>query len=199
MGLVAAISGFVGAGSAQAAADVTYGSQTLRYECSYPVIGFDYLDVEIEFKAPDAVPANSQFVPYDIVATATVPQNVVELLYYVAGIDGVRGTADGTVSLTNGSPGTVTIGDLAVAEQFVVDPLNDFPVIAEQGGSTVVPTITAGSPGVLTANMGDYFAASLDFHYYNATPEWQGPETFECFLDTTSPQNTAFSPNMTVS
>ncbi|SFO80901.1 hypothetical protein SAMN05421810_10121 [Amycolatopsis arida] len=196
--LATTVTGVLGAGTAQAA-EVTYESQTLRYICTYPLIGNDILDVKFQFQAPESVPSGGTVQPHDIVATATVPASVVSLLYYVGGIDGVRGTADGGVTVTNGSPTDVDISDLRIDEQFVSDPDSDFTVIAHQDAGTVVPTITAGEPGTLGADMGSFFAATVDFHYMNTNPpSWQGPESFECDLDTSIPQDTSFTPDMTV-
>ncbi|MGC7097447.1 DUF6801 domain-containing protein [Amycolatopsis lurida] len=187
-----------GAGTALAA-DQAYSTNTeipLTYTCNYPLIGEAPLTVTATFQGPDSIAGGGTFQAHTVTAVATVPADVVGALYFLGGIDGVRGTADASVAVSGGTPATVNVTDLGVAEQFVTDPNVDFPVNAAQTSSTVVPAITAASSGTLTASLGATFSASLDFHYLNATPEWQGPESFDCTLD--SGQEPAFSPSLTI-
>ncbi|GAB2784460.1 DUF6801 domain-containing protein [Amycolatopsis magusensis] len=194
---VSMVLGLTVAGAGTALADQAYTSPTLTYTCNYPLIGENLLEVQASFQGPSSVTGGGTFQAYGVTAVATVPADVVSALYYLGGIDGVRGSADASVAVTNGSPATVNVSDLGVGEQFVPDPDAAFPVNAAQTSSSVVPAITAGSTGqVLTAALGETFSASLDFHYTNATPEWQGPEAFDCTLN--EGQNAAFSPSLTI-
>ncbi|MBN6033452.1 DUF6801 domain-containing protein [Amycolatopsis sp. 195334CR] len=185
-----------GAGTALAADQAYTTTSTLSYTCNYPLIGEAPLTVTATFQGPDSITGGGTFQAHTVTAVATVPADVVGALYFLGGIDGVRGTADASVAVSGGTPSTVNVSDLGVAEQFVADPNADFPVNAAQTSSTVVPAITAASSGTLTASLGATFSASLDFHYLNATPEWQGPEAFDCTLD--GGQTPAFSPSLPI-
>ncbi|AXB44319.1 DUF6801 domain-containing protein [Amycolatopsis albispora] len=198
MATTSMVLGLTVAGAGTALADQAYSTTTtLSYTCNYPLIGENLLDVTATFQGPDAISAGGTFQAHTVTAVATVPADVVSALYYLGGIDGVRGTADASVDVTNGTPSTVNVTGLDVPEQFVPDPDAAFPVNAVQGPNTVVPAITAGASGqTLTASLGQTFSASLDFHYTNATPEWQGPESFNCTLN--EGQDTAFSPSLTI-
>jgi hypothetical protein len=182
VGLMAGLAAAVGTGTALAA-DKTYETGDLAYTCDYPLLGPGPLTVHASAQGPESVASGSTATVHDLVTTATVPAEVAELLYNLAGVDGVRGTADADVAATGGTLDSATATGIRIDEQ-TYGGSGDFPVVAHQDAGTFVPTATAGpAPGPLTISLDNQFTVNADFHFVNASPEWQTQPPFSCVLN----------------
>ncbi|WP_158888890.1 DUF6801 domain-containing protein [Amycolatopsis anabasis] len=182
VGLVAGVASALGTGTAFAA-DVVYETGDLAYTCNYPLIGEGGLTVHAKAIGPDSVASGSTATIRGLEVTATVPADVAELLYNLAGVDGVRGVADADVIATGGTLDSNTAKDIRIDEQ-TYGGSGDFPVQAHQDSGTFIPTATAGpAPGPLTISLDNQFTVKADFHFLNATPAWQAQPPFTCTLN----------------
>ncbi|WP_158888888.1 DUF6801 domain-containing protein [Amycolatopsis anabasis] len=194
--LAGTATGLLQSGIAHAATDQLYQTNDLQFTCNYPLIGEDSLVGRVQFRAPRSVPTGWSGHPTEIVATGIVPANVVQLMYNVGGIDGIRGATGGDVNLTNASPSSAGLA-LRFGEYFVTDPdSGPLTVIARQEPGTIVPDVTAGQPGAITIRLDGQFTVAADFHFVNATPAWQPQGEFACVLN--AGQDDRFFPDMAV-
>jgi hypothetical protein len=159
--------------------DKVYETGDLAYTCAYPVIGSGALTVRWKAIGPDSLPSGGNAAIRNIEMTATIPANVADSLYNAGGVDGIRGRA-ATDLLVSG--GTIDAGtaDISIPEQFYSGS-GDFPLHA---ASDSQPTVTAGpAPGPLTISLAPSLKMNAEFHFLNATPEWQQQDAFLCTLD----------------
>ncbi|RZQ64737.1 DUF6801 domain-containing protein [Amycolatopsis suaedae] len=180
--MAAGLAAALGTGTALAA-DKVYETGDLAYTCAYPIIGDGPLTVHAKALGPDSVASGSTATVHSLEVVATVPEDIAQLLYNLAGVDGVRGDADADVSASGGTLSSPTAKDIAIPEQ-LYPGAGTFPVNALQDANTVIPTATAGpAPGPLTISLNNQFTVKADFHFLNSTPEWQAQDPFTCTLD----------------
>lgn len=182
VGLVAGLATALSGGTALAA-DKTYETTDLAYTCQYPLIGEGGLTVHAKAIGPDSVVHGGTATIHGLEVNATVPAEVAEQLYNLAGVDGVRGLADADVIASGGTLSSNTAKDIRIDEQ-TYGGSGAFPVAAHQDSGTQIPTATAGAaPGPLTISLDNQFTVKADFHFLNATPAWQAQAPFSCVLN----------------
>ncbi|MFE0025693.1 DUF6801 domain-containing protein [Amycolatopsis sp. NPDC059021] len=191
------------AGTAMAAT-VTYkvGDPTtnpptgVTYLCTFPGIQPQPVVVTAQLDAPDSIPSGGTATPSNVGGTATITGAVHSLLTAV-GYDGIRGTASVPVTLTNGTLSQPAATGLEVPEKIYPADGKPITVVISQVATSSIPTATAGSPGTATLSLGQQLTAQLQFHR-GSTNTWT-PYNMTCNLKaTTPPQNTAFTPSITI-
>lgn len=182
VGCVAVLTGVVTPSTAFAD-DKVYQTSDLAYTCDYPLVGSGALTARARAVGPDSLPSGGSATARNVEIIANVPSEVAKELYDVGGVDGIRGRIDIVLSATGGTLDADTLMDVLLPEQYY-SGMGEFPVRAVQDDQTFVPTATAGpAPGPLTISLDDSLEVDADFHFLNASPEWQKQGRFPCALN----------------
>ncbi|RZQ64735.1 DUF6801 domain-containing protein [Amycolatopsis suaedae] len=192
--LATAATGLFSATAALAATDQTYSTGNLDFTCNFPLIGETAITGNVTFDGPSSVPSGWSGQPSRLEATGVIPPDVADAIRSLAGVDGLRGSTAGDATLTNATPASVSLG-LDFGEHFISGPPGiPWVIVARPAAGTVLPTITAGAPGTVTARLSGTFEVAFDVHYVNEG--WQRADNVGCWLN--AGQDPVFSPPMTV-
>jgi hypothetical protein len=166
------------------------------YNCTFPGISAQPVNITAHLDAPSSVPHGTTITPTNVGGTAGISATVHTLLTAV-GYDGIRGTATVPVSASSGTLSAPAASGLNIPQ--VIYPTGGaITVNISQVATSTIPTYTApAAAGTATLKLGTPITAQLEFHK-TSTGAWTA-FTMTCNLKVTSPvQNTAFSPNLSI-